>query len=422
MSGVDVPDTWRVLDGDPGLVRWRADELRQAADTLDRLTRLLTGLGVAAVWDSPAGTTFATHVAAVPDRAGRVAARFADAADLATRYADRLEAAQTQIAGALDKAREAATEQRLCLEASATAAPGSPEQAVLQERERQALSDLTEATSRYEIHAQEIDREERDLARALHGVCDQLDDPRGYDLGEAVGSVGRSRLFDNPVVGWVPVLKPVEAVGTGLDVTGQVILKAGYDEGSWSQIGINGLGLGADLVVKGTSHHISSNRLPDTGPPGRPGSVVSAGGAAPAGAAGRTGSTAVRRRLPVQTRAVRKARAKVDELTGVELERQIAADWREVVGGPVTVQAAQRLRAGGRRASYVDKTAGRVEAADGAVRSAGSRLAGLTGSETDTKGTRRRSRSGSGTTEQRGLLPDPAPERPAAGQSTRPSP
>lgn len=366
---MSLHDPYGTEYGSPSDIRAEAKELSTVAANIDAVAELLRAVSTKGVWDSAAGRTFADRVGATPEGLLDIAGRLREAAGIIAPYADRLEESQRMMAM---MRRNYADSDAVVTAREATLAgmtPEDPQYARVDREHREAADRRHYSLTDYTREGESAAETERDMARKLDDICQDLTDPAAYDLFEGASRLGTGPLVNNPVTTFLPIARPVRFLGFA-DPVGLLARRVVYEEGSYSAVAT---AAGASLisVVKGSrgrgAKEAARTRAAArkavnsaSGPHGPSTSPIAArplvGARAPKSARVTVGEGA--RRVGAMAKASARNRVvdTVNRKTGVTLIEDMNADWAALVGAGRTAKGVHVVRYTGRSVHHVDQT------------------------------------------------------------------
>ncbi len=244
------------IPGDADAVIALAASLEGSAEDLRSILRSARAMSAGSVWDGPAGQAFGERLGELGPVLQRVVDRYLAAAAALRAYAPDLEAAQQRAQAAIEEGDDAtaqvqAIEERL----SSLAASGQPwEFAEIQAEVGRQRLQVGRQLAAEAAHAQawdDVQAADDVCAEALDRAAeDGIADPGLYrllvsvaDWGSQAGQVGPIGLA---MPEFAPILTTLATAGT--------IAEAGlllfYDEGSWSQLGVDAALTGVGFAGK----------------------------------------------------------------------------------------------------------------------------------------------------------------------------
>jgi hypothetical protein len=239
------------IEGDAEAVRALARTLRGAAAKLTSMNAVLVGIKAGASWDSPAGELFEAAVQQSPPILDSLIDRYAGSAIALMTFADELEPAQARAKAAISR-HQVSTREYLRLEDLLASVMGTPDQVVVEDRQRHALQVMRSAEDDHAVAWESFTAADRHLAHRLRQVAhDLLDDSAFYSVLARLDEFSQEVSSVPPVSRRLPVLS---ALGTAGDLAGGVsgvALVLLYGEGSWKQVGVNVAASGTAMGAKG---------------------------------------------------------------------------------------------------------------------------------------------------------------------------
>ncbi|MFC7488338.1 putative T7SS-secreted protein [Knoellia sp. CPCC 206453] len=246
-----IGQTLAPIEGNPEAVRALSRTLRAAATKLTSMNAVLVGIKAGASWDSPSGELFEAAVRQSPPILDSLIDRYAGAAGALMTFSDELDPAQTRANAAISR-HEGSTREYFRLEDVLASVMGTPEQAVVEERQKHALQAMHSAQDDHTAAWKSFTAADQHLARQLrHLAHDILDDSAFYSVLAKMDEFSQELTYIPPVTRRFPLVSALATAGDLAGGVSGVSLLLLYGEGSWKQVGINVAASGTVMGAKG---------------------------------------------------------------------------------------------------------------------------------------------------------------------------
>lgn len=233
------------VPGDALGIRAVADAVESTGHRLADAAATLGRMRDGAVWDGPAGEAFGSRIAAAPGVLGAAARRFLGAAGPMRAYAEVFEHEQAVVQRAVLVHREAwEVHDHLEVRAGELVMAGldetSPAVLTVRQAQREEIAVAARAEAAHGAARDALAAADARCAAVLDELArDAIGDTAVYrglrtvsEVGHGVGHLGMApaRLY--------PGSAAAGAVGEGVGTLADAVLLAGYDEGSWRDVGV----------------------------------------------------------------------------------------------------------------------------------------------------------------------------------------
>lgn len=246
-----IGQTLAPIEGNAESVRALSRSLRTAAAKLTSMNAILVDVKAGASWESPSGELFEAAVQQSPPILDALIDRYSGTAVALMAFSTELEPAQAR-ANAASSRYEAATREYFRLEDILVGVMGTPAQDAVEQHQRYAMQAMQSAQEDHTAAWDSFTAADRRLTAQLRTLAAGiLDDSAFYTMLAKLDNFSQEVAYLPPATRRFPLLNGLGIAGDIAGGVSGVALLVFYREGSWKQVGINGVASGLGIGAKG---------------------------------------------------------------------------------------------------------------------------------------------------------------------------